>query len=104
MIVTGRNGEGKQSSLKSTILFIIAGSIMIAHGLRMMMQGIFHPESIYPAPLPTSIDFWFDWFILSILGAGILFIGARRWLAWYRKQKQEKNDGHFDKQGFFSST
>jgi hypothetical protein len=68
------------------------------------MQGIFHPDSIYPAPLPTSIDFWFDWFILSILGASILFIGARRWLAWYRKQKQEKNDCSLDKQGYFSFT
>lgn len=77
---------------------------MIAHGLRMMMQGIFHPESIYPAPLPTSIDFWFDWFILSLLGASILFIGAKHWVAWYRKQKQEKNDCHLDTQGFFSST
>lgn len=103
MIVVDVKNDDKQHSLKSTILFIISGSIMIAHGLRMMIQGIFHPNSIYPAPLPTSIDFWFDWFILSILGISIMFIGAKRWIGWYKKQTQQKTSKEIKTQNFFSN-
>ncbi len=73
----------KQST--KTILITFAGSIMIAHGLRMMMQGIFHPESIYPAPLPTSIDFWFDWFILALVGLLLFKMGIQ---SYYQQKKK----------------
>ena len=74
------------------IIIILAGSTMIAHGLRMMVQGLFYPTSIYPAPVPSSIDFWFDWFFLSILGIIILYIGSKRWMQWVQKKKRKKKD------------
>ena len=84
---------GKDKSfLKYTVIIILAGSTMIAHGLRMMVQGLFYPTSIYPAPVPTSIDFWFDWFTLSILGIIIVYIGGKRWMQWVQKKKRKKED------------
>ena len=64
---------------------------MIAHGLRMMTQGIFFPDSIYPAPVPSTIDFWFDWFLLSLLGLIIIVIGAQRWKEWMIRKKQKES-------------
>lgn len=61
------------------ILIILAGSAMIAHALRMITQGIFFPNSIYPAPLPTELDFWFDWVILLVFGISVSIIGFRQW-------------------------
>ena len=78
----------KKAFLKKTVIIILAGSIMIAHGLRMMTQGLFFPQSYYPAPVPTSIDFWFDWFSLAVIGIIILRIGWNRWMQWIRMKKQ----------------
>ena len=81
-----------KSFLKYTLIIILAGSAMIAHGLRMMIQGLLYPTSIYPAPVPTGIDFWFDWFTLSILGIIILYIGGKRWMQWIQKKKDKNKD------------
>jgi hypothetical protein len=58
-----------------TILIVFSGGIMSAHGLRMIFQGIFKPNSYYPAPTPASFDFWFDWTTLLILGIIIFYFG-----------------------------
>jgi hypothetical protein len=85
--------DAKESSfLKYTVIIILGGSTMIAHGLRMMIQGLFYPTSIYPAPVPSSIDFWFDWFTLSILGIIIVYIGGKRWMQWIQKKKAKNNE------------
>ncbi len=86
----------KKSILKSTILIIFAGTTMIAHGLRMMMQGLLFPQSYYPAPMPTTIDFWFDWFFLFALGSIILYIGVKQWARWaHLKQKKKDSKNEF---------
>ncbi len=70
-----------------TIITVFAGTIMIAHGLRMMTQGIFFPDSFYPAPVPSSIDFWFDWFTLAIIGGLIFYLGLQ---SFYEQQKRKQ--------------
>jgi hypothetical protein len=70
-----------------TIIIILAGSTMLAHGLRMMTQGLFFPQSIYPAPIPTSIDFWFDWFTLAVLGTIVFLIGIK---SFYQQMQEKK--------------
>ena len=75
-----------------TLFFIFAGSAMIAHGLRMMTQGLFFPTSYYPAPLPSTIDFWFDWFLLFILGTIVIYLTMKQWFTWIHKtQSRETN-------------
>jgi hypothetical protein len=88
----GKIRSENKYSLRSTILIILAGSTMIAHGLRMMSQGLFYPNSIYPAPVPTSIDFWFDWFTLCLFGIIILFIGWNQWKKVVLKKKKNSSE------------
>jgi hypothetical protein len=52
----------------------------------MMIQGLFYPTSIYPAPVPSSIDFWFDWFILAVMGSIVFLIGLT---SFYRQLKTD---------------
>lgn len=72
------------------ILMVVSGSIMIAHGLRMMTQGIFYPQSFYPAPVPSSFDFWFDWFTLAGIGSMLFFIGVQSFYHQLKKQRSQK--------------
>ena len=75
--------------MKETIkilVIIFAGSTMIAHGLRMITQGLFYSTSIYPVPIPTSINFWFDWFTLAMLGLAVFIMGIR---SYYQVRKQQ---------------
>jgi len=65
------------------MVIIFTGSPMIAHGLRMMIQGVLYPNSYYPASIPSTINFWFDWFLLSIFGIGILYFGAKQYSLLY---------------------
>lgn len=58
--------------LLKNLIFVLAASMMIAHGARMMYQGVFQPQSYYPAPTPQSLDFYFDWMILCIFGCILL--------------------------------
>ena len=62
---------------------------MVAHGLRMMTQGLFFPHSIYPAPVPTSFDFWFDWFTLTVMGIVVFALGI---FSFYHQMKQQTED------------
>ncbi len=57
------------------IIFILSGCIMVGHGLRMIVQGIFMRGSSY---FPNTFDLIFDWLTLAVLGL-ILF-----WLGFYR--------------------
>lgn len=78
------------NEMSRTILIIFAGSIMIAHGLRMMSQGLFYPNSIYSAPVPTGIDFWFDWFTLAVLGSLLFYQGINSFYNLLNKQTKRR--------------
>jgi len=77
----------KKKDVIWTIFFVFAGSTMIAHGARMMFQGLFRPLSVYPAPVPSTLDFWFDWMILALLGVILFSYGLK---AFYQRTKQRK--------------
>jgi len=74
-----KNMKGNRASQSSQmtwyVFFVLAGSTMIAHGARMIYQGLFYPLSYYPAPVPTTLDFWFDWVILALLGCVVFLYG-----------------------------
>lgn len=71
-----------------TFLFVLAGAIMIGHGARMMYQGLFQPLSYYPAPTPNTIDFYFDWLTLAILGLFIVLYSIHTFYRYRVKTKQ----------------
>jgi hypothetical protein len=77
------------------VLIIFAGAIMVAHGLRMMTQGLFYPQSYYPAPVPSSIDFWFDWFSLAALGLALFVMGVRSYYQVKKDREKEPSDVSF---------
>lgn len=79
---------GKKKYIKSIILAFSA-AIMIGHGARMMYQGLFKPNSYYPAPTPYSIDFYFDWLTLLILGLIVFYFVIT---SFYKKYRQDKID------------
>ena len=74
------------------LFFVFTGSAMIAHGLRIMTQGLFFPTSYYPAPLPSTIDFWFDWFLLFILGAIVIYLTMKRWFNWINTPRSDEKN------------
>ncbi len=84
-----------------TGFFILAASIMIGHGFRMLYQGLFQPTSYYPAPLPSSVDFWFDWFFLAVLGLLLLGYSLKMFYDWY---SQEYYTSSSDENTFHSPT
>ncbi len=55
-----------------TMLLVFSGAIMIAHGMRMIYQGLFQPHSYYQ---PGLFDILFDWTTLIILGICIFYFG-----------------------------
>ena len=82
-------GENKKYYLIFAIITFSA-AVMIAHGARMMFQGIFKPNSYYPAPTPTTIDFWFDWTILLILGIIVFSLALSTFYRNFSKNKNKK--------------
>ena len=73
---------GRREKIK-TLLIVFSGGIMAAHGARMIYQGLFRPNSYYPAPTPYTLDFWFDWTTLLILGLIMFYFGIT---AFYQNQ------------------
>ena len=59
----------KRRNNAKIFVFVLSGTIMIGHGLRMIYQGTFNPGSAY---VPNLFDLYFDWLTLAVLG-GILF-------------------------------
>lgn len=56
-------------------LIALSGVIMIAHGSRMISQGLFYPGSVYQ---PGLFDLLFDWFTLLFLGGFVAWYGFTR--------------------------
>ncbi len=56
-------------------LIAVSGVIMIAHGSRMISQGLFYPGSVYQ---PGLFDLLFDWFTLLFLGGFVAWYGFTR--------------------------
>lgn len=76
--------ENKRKTNFRIIIFVLSGSIMIGHGLRMLYQGIFAKGSVYA---PNTFDLFFDWLSLAILGSIILYWGFS---AFYQKEKEKQ--------------
>ncbi|MEM4258959.1 MAG: hypothetical protein QXL17_07420 [Candidatus Thermoplasmatota archaeon] len=74
-----------------SLLFLMAGAIMIGHGTRMMYQGLFHPDSYYPAPTPQTLDFYFDWLTLLLLGICILTYAFYTWYKYLKRMLEKHN-------------
>ena len=77
-------------------LFILAGSIMIGHGFRMIYHGIFDQGSSYS---PNYFDVLFDWLTLALLGffvlAFALFSFYKRYKANLTDKKTYVNEKHY---------
>jgi len=56
-------------------LILVSGTLMIAHGLRMIVQGVFFPTMTYQ---PNVFDLFFDWLTLCILGVFLFCFAAYR--------------------------
>ncbi len=69
--------------------FFLSGVIMIGHGARMIYQGLFKPDSYYPAPTPGTVDFYFDWLTLLILG--IIVLSFSIYTFYYMQEKKQKS-------------
>jgi hypothetical protein len=70
----------------SIILF--SGALMIAHGLRMIIQGVFYPTMTYQ---PNLFDLFFDWMTLCVLGVFVFCFAAYR---FYQSSQQLQKAAH----------
>jgi len=64
----------------TTLGLIFASVMMIAQASRMIYQGIYYPNAVYRSPAPHTLDFWFDWFLMLMLGISIGILGWKRWI------------------------
>lgn len=71
--------------LIKTIIFVLAASIMMGHGARMIYQGVFKPNTYYQ---PGKFDMFFDWLTLLTLGIVILYFTITK----FYKKILEKNE------------
>lgn len=69
-------------------LFLLSGSIMIGHGLRMIYQGLFRPDSYY---FPNTFDLFFDWLSLFALGCFVLWFAISQFYALYKKSYNKES-------------
>ena len=72
----------------SIILF--SGALMIAHGLRMIIQGVFYPTMTYQ---PNLFDLFFDWLTLCVLGVFVFCFAAYRF--YQSSQQLQKTANRF---------
>ncbi len=70
------------SKLTKYAIIAIAGTIMIAHGSRMIAQGILSPNICY---IPNYFDLIFDWLTLILLGFFITWFG---FFEFYKREKK----------------
>ena len=83
-LVDGEYMELEKKKRFQMLLIVFAGSMMVAYGLRIMIQGLFDSTSYYASLVPTTLDFWFDWFTLAFIG-GIVFLWG--FIEFYRMKK-----------------
>lgn len=70
-------------NLAKYAVLTISGSIMIAHGTRMITQTILYPDSYYK---PGLFDLMFDWFTLILLG---FFVAHYGFVRFYKSEKNK---------------
>lgn len=80
---------GKKKYFK-TIILSFSAAIMIGHGARMMYQGLFKPNSYYPAPTPYTFDFYFDWLTLFVFGFIVFYFVISPFYNKIRKDKRKR--------------
>ena len=73
---------------KFSIIIILSGAIMIGHGVRMIYQGLFHPQSYYS---PNLFDILFDWTTLLILGVILFYFGLKTYFLRQQSLSQKIN-------------
>jgi hypothetical protein len=86
---TSEDTSNKKMFYLKITMFTLSGAIMIGHGARMMYQGFFQPHSYYPAPTPSTIDFYFDWMVLATLG--LLVLGYTFYTFYRYHSRKEQN-------------
>ncbi len=64
----------------TTLGLIFASVMMVAQAARMLYQGVYYPNAVYRSPAPHTLDFWFDWFLMLMLGISIGILGWKRWV------------------------
>lgn len=68
--------------------FLLSGAIMIGHGLRMIYQGVFAPNSYYH---PNTFDLFFDWGSLLVLGFFVLWFSLTQFKKYYTARYNSEN-------------
>jgi hypothetical protein len=66
--------------LANPVVRVFFGVVVLAQGLRMLMQFKIAPGSVYPAPTPSGFDWWFDWLTLASIGMLIVLDAASGWM------------------------
>jgi hypothetical protein len=56
-------------------LFLLGGIDVIVQSVRVIVQGLFHPDSYYQ---PGPFDLLFDWTILALFGFGFVYYGISK--------------------------
>jgi len=72
-----------------TSIFLLAGTMMIAHGARMIFQGVFCQGSYYT---PGIFDLFFDWLTLLIVGIIVFYYTIS---TFYKKYSEYHYHNHF---------
>jgi hypothetical protein len=75
------------SKLTKFAIIAIAGTVMIAHGSRIITQAILYPGIPY---IPNFFDIIFDWLTLIVLGVFVTYFGFVEFYS-LEQQKYTKN-------------
>ena len=70
------------SKLTKYAIITVAGTIMIAHGSRMISETILNPTAVYR---PNLFDIIFDWLTLILLGIFVAYFG---FFEFYKREKK----------------
>ncbi len=83
MLPTHRIGKTRYSKgLLPLSIILFSGALMIAHGLRMIIQGVFYPAMTYQ---PNLFDLFFDWLTLCVLGVFVFCVAVY----WFYQSSQQ---------------
>ncbi len=78
----------KFENIAKYAVIALSGSIMIAHGTRMITQTLFYPNSCYK---PGLFDLMFDWLTLTLLG---IFVAQYGFSKFYTQEKEKYSKKH----------
>jgi hypothetical protein len=70
------------NNLAKYAIITLSGSVMIAHGSRMISQSILYPNMSY---IPNVFDVIFDWLTLVLLGIFVFWYGLKEFYSGEKK-------------------